>query len=306
MKNVTKFVILPTALLVSALLTMFYITYRQPTGQISIPKISASMFPIADIASQIAGDEVEIVTILPRGASPHTYAPSPSDLVRMQNSKAVITIGHGLDDWAANLSADLPGSTVVTADEGIELLQPPEIKLIGEEEEGEEGADPHYWLSAQNGKQIARNITEVLVNVKPERADFFRSNLLSFEQKMDALDLEIKDLFKDKQSKKIVTHHDAWQYFTQAYGLDWIGSVIPSPGKSLTPQQLAELQKLITENGIDTIFIEPQLDPQLSSTLAEDLKLKLVTLDPAGSAEDTQTYDDLLKLNAERIAATLQ
>ncbi|MDQ7814699.1 MAG: metal ABC transporter substrate-binding protein [Patescibacteria group bacterium] len=302
----SSILIVIVAILILGTAVYFSLAQKQPNRQSSAPKIAVSIFPLGDIARQIAGEEVEIVTILPRGASPHTYSPSPSDLVKMQGSKTLLIIGQGLDDWAANLASDLPGSQVISMDKDIELLQPPEGILIGEEEEGEEGADPHYWLSAKNGKQIARNISEALVQVAPDKADIFQANLSQFENKMDALDAEIKGLFASKANKKIVTHHDAWQYFTRDYGLDWIGSVVPSPGKNLTPQQLATLQKLIVDNGITTIFIEPQLDPQLSSTLAEDLKLKLVTLDPAGSAEDTKTYDDLLKLNAERIAATLQ
>ncbi len=305
MKKPVKIFALILLVIAAFLVTAFFLLPQKTMQTSSKPKIAASMFPVADIARQIAGDSLDIVTILPRGASPHTYAASPSDLMKLQGSKAVFVIGHALDNWASDLASDIPDSRVVTVDKGIDLLKPDATILIGVGD-GESGADPHYWLSAENGKQIARNITDELVNIEPEKEGIFRSNLSQFEDKMDRIDAEIKDLFKDKKNKKIVTHHDAWQYFTRAYGLDWVGSIEPSPGKSLAPQELAKLQDLIVKDHITTIFVEPQLDPQLSSTLAQDLKLKLITVDPTGSAEDTKTYDDLLKLNAERIAATLE
>jgi len=283
-------------------LASFAIPTRRIVTQTGKLRVAASFFPIADIARNIAGDAVEVVTILPPGASPHTYEPTPVEAIRLQGVKTVFVIGHGFDAWAESLTNNLPDASIVPVDKGIQLV--PVHKVIGESDEPGDGLDPHYWLTAKNGKQIAKNIAEELSRLDPAHADEIAKNLESYSNVLDQTDARVRQILSGKLAAKIVTHHDAWRYFAEAYGLTVAGAFEPSPGRDLSVTELAYLESIIHEKGIKTVFIEPQLSKEVISSLASDLGMSIVTVDPEGSSLGT-SYADALIQNAQRIADSL-
>lgn len=271
----------------------------------SKPKIAATILPLADIAKNVAGTELEVATVLPPGASPHTFEPTPEIIKNLQDAKILFVIGHGLDDWAVDLSKNLPGLRLVTVDAGIRLMPHQEAEAIGEhEDEDENGLDPHYWLDAKNGQIIAKNVARAISETWPEKSEAIQKNADSYTESLALTDAKIHEILKDKSGGKLITHHHAWGYFAASYGLVIAGSFEPSPGKNLSPKEMAELEKLIKKEGVKTVFIEPQLSEAVVSSIAQDLKLQIKTIDPEGALFGGG-YLEMLEGNAKTIADAL-
>jgi zinc transport system substrate-binding protein len=269
-------------------------------------KIAATILPLADIARNIGGDSVEVLTLVPPGASPHTFEPTPELVKNLHDAKILFVVGHGLDDWALGLAQNLPNLKVVAVDTGIKLRQHAETVAIGghKEEHGEEGADPHYWLDAQNGQIIAKNIANALTDMDSEGYTKYAKNLAEYLDALAKTDQMIRNLLADKQGSKIITHHHAWGYFAAAYGLVIAGSFEPSPGKNLTPKEMAELENLIKKEGVKSVFIEPQLSEAVASSIAQDLGLQIKAIDPEGALFGGD-YLKMLEGNAKTIAESI-
>jgi zinc transport system substrate-binding protein len=265
-------------------------------------KVAATIFALADIAQNVGGDRADVMTLLPPGASPHTFEPTPDLIKKLQDAKILFMIGHGLDDWAVTLAQSVPGLTLVVVDTGIKLRAPGSAPAIGfHDEDGQ--TDPHYWLDAGNGQKIAATIADNLERSDPDNAAAYRENLAKYQNQIAHTDETIRDLLKPHAGAKLITHHDAWQYFAAAYGLVIAGSFEPSPGKNLTPKELAALEDLIRKEKIKTLFIEPQLSNQIVKPVADDLKLNIRKLDPEGGT--AKSYLDLMETNARTIAESL-
>jgi ABC-type Zn uptake system ZnuABC Zn-binding protein ZnuA len=263
--------------------------------------LAKSPAALYDIVQQVAGDAVEVSLILPPGASPHTFEPRPSDVRDVDQSAVVYAFGHGIDDWAATI-ADSTGTPVALVDTNV-ILRPFALPDADGEEHGhdDEGdADPHYWLSASNGRTVAANVASDLTGRFPEHADAFAANLTRYARELDALDDELRATLADVTNKNLVTLHDAWGYFAEAYGLRIVGSFEPAPGKEPTPAWLSRLAKTAAAAKVRAVYAEPQLSSQGLEAFAQDHGLAIVSIDPEGS-DATDSYIDMLRSNAQVI-----
>ncbi len=301
--------ILALILGVFALAVLGAIFFRAPApsagthGKLSV---AATFLPLALITQEIAGNDFEVVDILPPGASPHTFEPSPDLVIKLQKTKVLFMIGHGIDDWATVLAKNIPDVRLVTMDKGIALKSPLDVTTFGtdDDEHASGSLDPHYWLVPANGILMAENIASELEALAPEKKAGIEQRLRLFTDKMTALDTHIKQLFTDKTNRKILTHHNAWQYFADAYGLEIVATIEPSPGQTLTATEMAGLQDTVKKDKIRTLFIEPELSQMSVASLSKDLNLEIKTLDPEGGL-GAKDYADMLWRNAQTIALSL-
>jgi zinc transport system substrate-binding protein len=254
-------------------------------------RVGATMFPLYDIAKNVAGDAVEVILITPPGASPHTFEPRPSDLRRLQGAAAVYAIGHGIDDWVGEMARGA-GAAPVVVDRGVEIL-----KAAGEEI----GDDPHYWLDISNAKKMAATIADDLASRFPQAAGQFRLNLKSYLAQLVQADGRLKASLGGLVNKNIVTLHDAWYYFARAYDLNVAGSFEPTAGREPTPQYLIALQTAVARGGVRTIYSEPQLSTQGLESFVRDNGLNIAVLDPIGGIEGRDSYIKMMTYNARVI-----
>jgi zinc transport system substrate-binding protein len=299
-------------------------------------KVAATIFPIADIASSIGGDKVQVEAILPAGSSPHTFNASPSDIRKISGSDVVFSVGHDLDGWITEMIENSDAEVEVkTVDAGIELMEfeghhdhddheheeehHDDDHEHDEEHEGHEeddhdeheghdheGVDPHYWLSASNGSVIAENIANVFIELDPSNEGYYMSNLEAFQNEMVTLNTQIKETIASGVEKpEMIVFHDSWAYFASAYGLEVIATFEPSPGKEPTPKYLEELYESAEAHGLSAVFSEPQLSSDALDPFVEDLGLSIYVLDPLGGLDETGSYMELLLSNAQTIAEAI-
>ncbi len=253
--------------------------------------IAATIYPLYDIAKNIVGNKGEVYYIINPGESPHTFEFTSGRIKKIHDADIAIKIGLGLDDWI-NDSIKSIGTTldIYAVNKGIELID----------------GNPHIWLSLANGQVISENLCSVLVKEFPQYSEDFRENCASYIKKLESLNSSYKEEAKNFNKKEFIAFHDAWSYFSKDLGIKQVMAIEPFPGKEPTPDHLIEIQKVIKEYNISTIFIEPQLSPEIVEFLAEDMDLKILILDPLGGVEGRQTYTELMAFNFNQFRKTLK
>jgi zinc transport system substrate-binding protein len=260
-------------------------------------KVAATIFPLADIARNVGGDKVTVITVMPPGASPHTFEPT-FEIIRQTNGiKTLFKVGCGLDDWAQKITESLGGTIAV-----MEVSKDIELRHF---EDG--SADPHYWLSLANGGIIAKNITDGLIGLDPANEEYYLKNLAAYQAVLAKEDEAIKAKLATLQNKTFVTFHEAWFYYAQGYGLTVAEAFEPFPGKEPTPEFLAHFIDTIKKNNITVVFAEPQFSPESIQQVAKDLNLKVRIIDPeGGGTSETSNYIDMMRFNTNVIYEALK
>jgi len=257
-------------------------------------KVVATIYPLYDMARQVAGNKLEVVYLINPGESPHTFEFTPERIKRLQGAKIALKVGLGLDDWLEGTIRSL-GTDIEIYDvhQGIDLI----------EEEGY--PNPHVWLSLENAKVIVENIEAILSESFPQYSGQFAENKEGYINQINDLEDEFKKEAGSFKKKEFIAFHHAWGYLAEELGIVQVMSVEPFPGKEPTPEYIIELQKTINRYGIQTIFIEPQLSAQVVSFLAEDMELEVKVLDPLGGTEETDTYLKLMSYNFAQLKDAL-
>jgi zinc transport system substrate-binding protein/manganese/iron transport system substrate-binding protein len=258
-------------------------------------KVAATIFPLYDITRSVAGPGAEVVLVLPPGASPHTFEPTPAAVRALSGAEVLFVIGHGLDDWAARLARGAGVPQVVPVDAGIALRRASDA--------GRGRVDPHYWLSAPNAKAIARIVAGELTRRVPGRQAVIERSLAVYLARLDAADAQVRELLADLPTRRIATFHDAFGYFAEAYGLQVAAVFEPYAGMEPNPRFVVEFQRKIRASRVRVVFAEPQLSVEALRPIARDLGVTLAVLDPLGGVPGREGYVDLLLFNAHAVVA---
>lgn len=271
--------------------------------------IVATTTILGDIASAVAGDEAVVEVLVPTGADPHDFQPSSQQVAAINDADLVIANGLGLEEGMIDV---LEGAEV----DGVDVLEiAPLVDPIPFAETGPDEVqdDPHFWTDPLRVATAAEAIADALAEVDPSIDWATRSS--DYAAELRALDSEIEALFAviPEPDRKLVTNHDALGYFADRYRFNVVGVVIPGGSTLAEPSsaELAALVEVMEEQGVHVIFaetIEPAvLAEAVAAELGEDVEvIELYTdsLGPAGS--DAETVIDMLRLDAERIAAALR
>jgi zinc transport system substrate-binding protein len=261
-------------------------------------KVAATIFPLADIVKNVGGDKVDVVTIMPMGASPHTFEATPEAIRTVSGASVIFKIGSGLDNWTEGITAAMQGKVkVMEVSGGIELRK------------FEDGSvDPHYWLSLKNGQLIAVTVAQELSKMDAANTDQYMANMMEYVKRLEAADAELKAKLAPVKGKSFATFHEAWFYFAQEYGLEVAAAFEPFPGREPTPKYLAEFGDTVKKKNIKWVFSEPQFSSDAISQVAKDLGVKLGVLDPEGGTEkygSESGYIAMMKHNADTILKAL-
>lgn len=246
--------------------------------------IVVTIHPLALLLNEIGGERVAIHVLVPPGASPHAFEPNPSDLVRVSRADAFIKLGGGLDDWAQRLFTTSQTSAISAT--LLEFLNHPE--------------DPHVWLDPILVRdEIVPSLTALLIQIDPAGDAYYTDRALRFRDSLEELDHEIRSLLR-ADARRYVAFHNAWRYFAARYGLEEIAVVQQMPGEEPTPRELGRLVREARRARLESILVEPQLDPRLAATLSSEFGGTTVLVDPLGDPNDPErsTYAGLMRFNA--------
>ena len=250
------------------------------------PIVAVTIVPQATFVNAIAGDSVEIITMVPPGSSPETYEPTPQQMVEFSKAATYFAIGIAVEETKVLPSiGDIP---VVDLAEAVREEYPDRMFDEGERDE-------HIWLSPKRVKVMVQAITEELVRLMPENKDAFQKNSQAYVALLDELDQELVDIFAEMSPKIFIVYHPAFGYIAEDYNLEMVA--LEEEGKESTPQQLQSVVDLAKEHDLKSVFYQQEVDSRQATSFAEEIKGSAVQLSPL-SAE----YIENMKTMALAIA----
>lgn len=265
--------------------------------------VAASIFPVADIVKQVGGDHVEVITIVPPGASPHTFELKPGVVKKISSARIFFMIGAGLEFWSEKFVKSGAGKPVkIVLSDGVDLIRSTgdhHVDKAGKHHEEEGFANPHIWLDVEIAKSMVKKIVSALASADKEHAGYYEERGGKYLSELDRLDGEIHAAAESFKIKKYVAFHPAWDYFARRYGLESAGVIESIPGKNPTPLGIKHIVGSIRKHGVKAVFAEPQLNPKVAEVIAKEAGVKMLMLDPMGGPgiKGRGNYIDLMKYN---------
>jgi len=267
---------------------------------------------LADAVKVLVRDSAEVESLMAIGVDPHLYKTSQRDLDKLFDSDLVIYQGLFLEGKMNEVLRKFARTNAVMSVES--FLSP---TLLLRDEAFENSVDPHIWFDPSIWKEVMRGLAAELIRINPQWDTYLQQNLKEYEEQMDTLDMELKKMIEElpEDRRILVTAHDAFAYFGEAYGLEVKGlqglSTLSEPGLN----DVTQLVQYITRNSIRAIFSEQSISPRGVRALVEGCRRNghevmlagpLYT-DSLGEPEGPAgTYLDMLRYNMELIVENLR
>jgi ABC-type Zn uptake system ZnuABC Zn-binding protein ZnuA len=249
---------------------------------------------VADLARNVGGERVDVRGLLSPGADPHGYEPRPSDAASIVDAGVVLRSGGEVDEWLDELVDNAGGDARV-----VDLID--SVETI----EGDDETDPHWWQDPRNAVVAVAAIRDALIDADPGGRATYERNAAAYTSKLRRLDRAIAacidELPQDK--RKLVTTHDSLGYFAERYGVEVIGSVIPSLSTQAQPSagDVAELVDQVRDEGVEAVFPEAGVSQRLEQALAREAGVEVgepLWADTLGDEDSgAETYIDAMSAN---------
>ncbi|EEY79632.1 MULTISPECIES: metal ABC transporter substrate-binding lipoprotein/adhesin ScaA [Streptococcus] len=266
---------------------------------------------IADITKNIAGDKINLHSIVPVGQDPHEYEPLPEDVKKTSKADLIFYNGINLETggnaWFTKLVENAQkkeNKDYYAVSEGVDV-----IYLEGQNEKGKE--DPHAWLNLENGIIYAQNIAKRLIEKDPDNKATYEKNLKAYVEKLTALDKEAKEKFNNipEEKKMIVTSEGCFKYFSKAYNVPSAYIWEINTEEEGTPDQIKSLVEKLRKTKVPSLFVESSVDDRPMKTVSKDTNIpiyaKIFTDSIAEKGEEGDSYYNMMKYNLDKISEGL-
>lgn len=244
--------------------------------------ITVSILPQKYFIEQIVGDQFTINVMIPPGASPVTYEPSPKQMKDLVDSKVYIRIGHieFEKSWINKLQNINPEMEILDQSKVVNLIEPEHDHGYDHHHDGHHhhGVDPHIWTSPKEVKKQVEFIYQYFTKQYPEYKSEFTANYNLFMKQVDSLDLYVSKTLEPYEDKKFLIFHPALSYLARDYGLEQIS--IEIDGKEPTPANIQEIIEVAKSENIKVVFIQKQFSTHNAEVIAKEIGGNVVQIDP--------------------------
>jgi len=236
------------------------------------PLVVASFFPMYDFARQVTADRAQVISLVPPGVHGHDWEPSPQDVAQVRRARVFVYNGAGFEPWVDKLIKEAAGSAtvVVAASAGLTVAR------TG----ADGGRDPHVWLDPVLAKGEVDAIRAALERGDPAGKSAYEAKASAYAAKLADLDGRFETGLRDCARREVVVSHAAFGYLTRRYRLEQIAVTGLAPQAEPSPAALAAIVRTARERKVTAIFLEPLVSPKLAETLAREVGVRLLTLDP--------------------------
>ena len=290
-----------------------------PTSAPDALRVVATTTVLADLVKQVGQENVSVHSLVPKGGEAHTFDPTPSDATTVSDAQLLVMNGLGLDEWLGDLATDVGADDVPV----VELAEDLDgvTYLAGEAHDGDEHADdsdehagedfnPHLWLNIQYAILYVERLTGALADADPDHADAYRTNSAEYVAELEELDSWAHDQMETipDDHRRVISFHEAFPYFAEAYGLEIIGTVIDAPGQDPSAGEVAALIDVIESEGASAIFTEAQFPTTAAERISEETGVQIVGslyTDALGDAP-VDTYAGMMRFDIETVVEALQ
>jgi len=227
--------------------------------------VVATIAPLADFVEQVGGDRVSVTTLIPPGADPHHYEPTPRQMADVTRAAVCFIVGSGVEfelEWIDNLVSQNPAMSVVDCSAGIAI----------------EDNDPHIWTSPRNALTMVESILAGLSLIDPDGADLYQANGLAYVAALRQLDRDVADLLSAGDERHFLIYHPSFAYFARDYRL--VQLAIEAEGKSPTPRLVQDCIDWARQYRLQYVFVSPQSASAEAESIAEAIRGRLLYVDP--------------------------
>jgi len=273
-------------------------------------KVVATFSILSDIVRNVGGERVEVTTLVGPNGDAHVYSPTPADGRRLTEAAIVFTNGLKFEGWIDRLiKSSGTRAAKIEAAKGVKLLK--EEESGHGHDHGHGGSDPHAWQSIGNAKIYVANIRDALIAADAAGKTSYEANAAAYLNQLDAVEAEIKGIVGGipAERRRIITSHDAFRYFEEAYGIDFVAPQGVSTEAEASAKDVARIIQQIRRDRIAAIFVENVSDTRLMERIAKETGAKIgarvysdALSEPGGPAG---TYIEMMRHNIRAFSAAL-
>lgn len=287
-----------------------------PAREHARPQVVATTTIVGDVVRQVGGDAIDLTVLLPAGADPHSFQPTPKDAARLADADLIFINGLGLEGFMERMVQGSGDSArIVALSDGVATLANSHEHEDGRPagEAGHQELDPHVWMDPGNVQVWTRNIAAALSAFDPANAALYQANAQRTDQTLQALDAWAEEQIAQipPAHRRMAVDHQVFGYFARRYGLEIAGTVVPGSSAMGAPsaQALAALEDAIGRLGVRAVFVGNTVNPSMAEQVARDTGIPLVFLytdslsAPDGAAP---TYEALMRYNVNAIVEALR
>jgi len=249
------------------------------------------------LVEAVGGTHVTVKSLVPVGASPEEYQPTPQDVATLAQAKLLVENGVGLESWLSRIIANT-GSKDLRIAVLSDGLKP-------------QSDNPHLWMDPQYAKHYVFAIRDALISLDPQHTDDYRANARRYAAQLDLLTKSIAAKIEriPPDQRYMIVFHNAWLYYNERFGIHTLGFIEANPGQEPNPAQIAHLIDQARAHHLHAIFSEPEYSPKLAQAIAGNADIKIVDNlydDSIGTDPRVRDYISMLNYDTDVIVRALR
>lgn len=245
----------------------------------------------------VGGNLVRVQSLVPVGASPETYQPTPQNVAMLSDARLLVENGAGLETWLQGLLANASAGDlrVVVGSQGLPVI----------------GHNPHLWMDPVYAKHYVQRIRDALVALDPAHRAQYVANAAAYDRRLDALAAWIRSQVDTVPPPRrlLIVFHNAWQYYDNRFGIRTLGIIEEAPGQEPNPHDFGRTVDLAKTYHVHAIFGEPEYSPKLAESLAHDAGISVVENlydDSIGTNPRVNNYISMLRYDTGEIVRSMR
>jgi len=270
---------------------------RPAPAQTAHLRVVASTTLLASLATTVGAGRADVVSLMPVGASPETYQPSPADVGRLHDAQVIVENGAGLEAWLDPLLRSVRGNgaRLLVCSAGLPIVD----------------GNPHLWLDPIYARAYVDRMRDAFVAADPGGAKVYRANAALLDLRLAELDARITRAVGtiSPARRNMIVFHNAWLYYNRRYGLRTLGVIEEYPGTEPSAAHLAQLVDLARRYQLHTLFAEPEYSPKLMQAVARSAGIATIAVlydDSVGTSAQTRDYIAMLTTDTQTIVDGLK
>ncbi|MFS0519095.1 metal ABC transporter substrate-binding protein [Nostoc sp. UIC 10607] len=279
-----------------------------PQPQSGKTKVVTTFLPIYLFTKAVAGNVADVEILVPPGTEVHEYQATPENVKAIATANVLVKNGLGLEEFLKNTVKNAQNTKLaeIDASQGIKPLNEisPVVKTAKEEKDHDHEhtqGNPHVWLDPVLAKQQVTNIRDGLIAADPANKGTYEANAAAYIKELESLNSEFQQTLQKTPSCTFITFHDAFPYLAKRYNLKQV-AVVQIPEDQLSPTDVQNAVNAVNKYKVKALFSEPGVDNKLLTSLSQDLKLTLQTLDSLETgATEPQHYFKAMKANLQTL-----
>jgi zinc transport system substrate-binding protein len=262
-------------------------------------KVVTTLFPLYDIAKSIGNDKAEVTLLLPPGVEAHSFEPSPSDIVKINESDIFVYAGEFMEPWVADIISSMTDNStiIIDASKGIKLNN----------KANNQQPDPHFWLDFTNIIKVSSAFSRAITTKDMENKEYYRANSSTYTSLLNTLDRDFRrGLSKCELNNVIYAGHSAFGYLENKYHVSFVNAFGVAPNAEASAQNIANLVDQIKKDSIKYVYYEKILGSQLAQTIADETGASILPLNPADNItkdefDNNASFDSIMRSNLENL-----